>query len=75
MISIDTETAERKILKLSGEEQQRIGIARPYSHIPDIIIANEPAGNLDWETAADILKFLTSLVHDEGKYVITVSHS
>ncbi len=68
-VSIDKETAERKILKHSGGEQQRVRIARAYSHIPDIIIADESVGNLDWETAADVLKILTSLAHDERNAV------
>ena len=74
-IGIDKETAERKILKLSGGEQQRVGIARALSHNPDIIIADEPTGNLDTDTENDVLKILTSLAHDEGKCVIIVTHS
>jgi len=74
-IGIDKETANRKVLKLSGGEQQRVGIARALSHNPDIIIADEPTGNLDNETESSILKILTSLAHDEGKCVIIVTHS
>ena len=74
-MGIDKETAERKILKLSGGEQQRVGIARALSHNPDIIIADEPTGNLDTETREDILKILISLARDEGKCVIIVTHS
>jgi len=58
-IGIDKKTADRKILKLSGGEQQRVGIARALFHSPDIIIANEPTGNLDSETENDILNILT----------------
>ena len=74
-VGIDKTTADRKILKLSGGEQQRVGIARALSHSPDIIIADEPTGNLDTETETDILNILTSLAHDEGKCVIIVTHS
>ena len=74
-IGIDKKTADRKILKLSGGEQQRVGIARALSHSPDIIIADEPTGNLDAETENDILNILTFLAHDEGKCVIIVTHS
>jgi len=74
-IGIDKETAGRKILKLSGGEQQRVGIARALAHDPGIIIADEPTGNLDTETEDDILKILSSLAHDEGKCVIIVTHS
>jgi len=74
-IGIDKETANRKILKLSGGEQQRVGIARALSHNPDIIIADEPTGNLDNETEDSILKIMTSLAHNDGKCVIIVTHS
>ena len=74
-VGIDKETADRKVLKLSGGEQQRVGIARALSHNPDIVIADEPTGNLDKDTEADVLGILTSLAHDEGKCVIIVTHS
>ena len=74
-IGIDRETADRKILKLSGGEQQRIGIARALSHNPRIIIADEPTGNLDSETEAEILKIFTELAHNDDKCVIIVTHS
>ena len=74
-VGIDRETANRKILKLSGGEQQRVGIARALSHNPDILIADEPTGNLDEATEDDVLKILTSLAHTDGKCVIIVTHS
>jgi putative ABC transport system ATP-binding protein len=74
-VGINKETAGRKILKLSGGEQQRVGIARALSHNPDIIIADEPTGNLDNATEENILSILTSLAHNEGKCVIIVTHS
>ena len=74
-VGIDRETAGRKILKLSGGEQQRVGIARALAHDPGIIIADEPTGNLDRDTEDEILKILTGLAHDEGKCVIIVTHS
>jgi putative ABC transport system ATP-binding protein len=74
-VGIDCETADRKVLKLSGGEQQRVGIARALSHNPDIIIADEPTGNLDTDTEDDVLDILTSLAHNEGKCVIIVTHS
>ena len=74
-VGIDKETANRKVLKLSGGEQQRVGIARALAHNPDIIIADEPTGNLDNDTENEILDILDKLAHDENKCVIIVTHS
>ena len=74
-VGIDRETADRKVLKLSGGEQQRVGIARALSHNPDILIADEPTGNLDTTTENEILNIFTTLAHEEGKCVIIVTHS
>jgi putative ABC transport system ATP-binding protein len=74
-VGIDRETADRRVLKLSGGEQQRVGIARALSHNPDIIIADEPTGNLDRDTETEILKIFTALAREEGKCVIIVTHS
>ena len=74
-VGIDKETSDRKILKLSGGEQQRVGIARALAHNPDIIIADEPTGNLDTSTEAGILKIFSTLAHEDGKCVIIVTHS
>lgn len=74
-VGIDNETAFRKVLKLSGGEQQRIGIARALSHNPKIILADEPSGNLDRETENEIMKILVNLAHEKNKCVIIVTHS
>ena len=74
-VGIDNETAKRKVLKLSGGEQQRVAIARAISHNPDIIIADEPTGNLDNETESEILTILEQLAHKEDKCIIIVTHS
>lgn len=74
-VGIDRETADRKVLKLSGGEQQRVGIARALSHNPNIIIADEPTGNLDGDTEENIMNILLSLAHDDDKCVIVVTHS
>ncbi|MGL5346282.1 MAG: ABC transporter ATP-binding protein [Peptostreptococcaceae bacterium] len=74
-VGISSEKANRKILNLSGGEQQRIGIARALSHNPDIIIADEPTGNLDNETEEKIMDILVSLAHEHNKCVIIVTHS
>ena len=74
-VGVDRETADRKILHLSGGEQQRVGIARALSHNPNVIIADEPTGNLDSETEAAVLEILVRLAHEDGKCVIIVTHS
>lgn len=74
-VGINKETADRKILKLSGGEQQRVGIARALSHNPQIIIADEPTGNLDSDTEKNIMNILKSLAHDDNKCVVVVTHS
>ncbi|WP_291579241.1 ABC transporter ATP-binding protein [Clostridium sp. UBA6640] len=74
-VGIDRETADRKILRLSGGEQQRVGIARALSHSPGVIIADEPTGNLDKDTEMEILKIFTALAHEQNKCVIIVTHS
>jgi len=74
-VGIDRETSDRKILQLSGGEQQRVGIARVLSYNPNIIIADEPTGNLDYETEAAVLDILLRLAHEDGKCVIIVTHS
>lgn len=74
-VGIDKESANRKILKLSGGEQQRVGIARAISHNPDIVIADEPTGNLDYETEQKVMQILIDLAHNSKKCVIVVTHS
>lgn len=66
---------DKRVLKLSGGEQQRVAIARSLSYNPQIIIADEPTGNLDKETEDDILKIFKNLAHKENKCVIIVTHS
>lgn len=74
-VGIDYEQAKRKVLKLSGGQQQRVGIARALCHHPDVIIADEPTGNLDSETEQEIMDILLHLAHEEEKCVIIVTHS
>ena len=66
---------KRRVLKLSGGEQQRVAIARSLSYNPEILIADEPTGNLDKETEREILKIFSDLAHKENKCVIIVTHS
>ena len=67
--------ATRRVLKLSGGEQQRVAIARSLSYNPKMILADEPTGNLDKETESDILEIFEELAHKENKCVIIVTHS
>ncbi|MGZ5586149.1 MAG: ABC transporter ATP-binding protein [Methylobacter sp.] len=61
--------------RLSGGEQQRVAIARALIHDPDVILADEPTGNLDLETGQQVLELFDTLVTKAGKTLIMVTHS
>jgi putative ABC transport system ATP-binding protein len=61
--------------RLSGGEQQRVAIARALIHDPDVILADEPTGNLDLDTAEQVLALLDILVRKLGKTMIMATHS
>ncbi len=73
-VGLDEDESNRRVLKLSGGQQQRVAIARALSYDPDIILADEPTGNLDTETQNEIMNIFRKL-SNQGKCVILVSHS
>ncbi len=60
---------------LSGGEQQRAAIARALSHQPDLLLADEPTGNLDEDTGARVIALLTGLARRQGTTMLLVTHS
>jgi putative ABC transport system ATP-binding protein len=63
-----------KPTELSGGEQQRVAIARSLANNPDVILADEPTGNLDSKTGGTVMDFLKKLHETEGKTIIMVTH-
>lgn len=74
-VGIDEIKARRKIKRLSGGEQQRVAIARTLATNADIILADEPTGNLDSKTSDTIVELFKELAHERNKCVIVVTHS
>lgn len=74
-VGLSEDEANRRILKLSGGQQQRVAIARALSYNPEIILADEPTGNLDGETQDEIMEIFHKLAKEDGKCVIIVTHS
>ena len=73
-VGLDEDEANRRVLLLSGGQQQRVAIVRAISYDPDIILADEPTGNLDIDTQNEIMEIFRRLT-DSGKCVILVGHS
>lgn len=74
-VGLDETQKDRRVLKLSGGEQQRVAIARSLSYNPEMLLADEPTGNLDKETENEILKIFKDLAKQENKCVVIVTHS
>lgn len=73
-MGLSEDESRRRVLKLSGGQQQRVAIARALSYEPEIILADEPTGNLDRETQWEIMDIFKRLAHEEQKCVILVTH-
>lgn len=74
-LGLTAEEAKRNVLKLSGGQQQRVAIARALASDAQVILADEPTGNLDEDTAAEITAILKESAHKSGKCVVIVTHS
>ena len=74
-VGLKEDYAKRRVLKLSGGEQQRVAIARSLSYNPKMILADEPTGNLDKDTENEILSIFEDLAHKQNKCVVIVTHS
>lgn len=73
-VGLNEEKGDRRVLKLSGGEEQRVAIARSIAYDAKVIIADEPTGNLDKETETEIMVIFKDLAK-QGKCVIIVTHS
>ena len=67
--------AEHRPLELSGGEQQRVALARALMNQPDLLLADEPTGNLDSATGQQVLDYLFALVRESGHTLILVTHN
>ncbi len=74
-LGLTKEESKRNVLKLSGGQQQRVAIARALASDASVILADEPTGNLDEDTAVEITGILKECAHQMNKCVIFVTHS
>ena len=74
-LGLEQDEIARNVLKLSGGQQQRVAIARALASNAPVILADEPTGNLDADTADEITAILKESAHAFGKCVVVVTHS
>lgn len=74
-LGLTKEESKRNVLKLSGGQQQRVAIARALASESPVILADEPTGNLDEDTAKGITEILKESAHQMNKCVVVVTHS
>ena len=74
-LGLKKDEISRNVLKLSGGQQQRVAIARALASDAPVILADEPTGNLDEDTAEEITAVLKESAHTFGKCVVVVTHS
>ena len=74
-MGIDEAQRKRNVMQLSGGQQQRVAIARALASKAPIVLADEPTGNLDEDTANEIISIFQKLAHEQEKCVVVVTHS